>query len=413
MNECMNLDSNQNIVQSSGDSFHDDDNDDEEENEVFRNMRQQELKSIETDILNWIESNNTIDIKSEFERTRDPLSGASILHVCAAKGYNEILNKLLSAFKSQIDLDSFRDCDGFTALHAAAFWKQPETFETLLKFGANPELLTEKTSENIISSSVLELCKNDPKFIQMIEINKEKEKIAKESETQRKIFAKRQREIRRSTQGVKKEDLEKALKMMESSEYNLFIYFYFQLNFLLFVLAKNPSESSEKDFNSIMMKVNSIESNDTSSTQIKSPESDTTCWTIKLPPKSSTTNSESENNKSDNSDLTKKATNDETIHSDTPPTVTMTISSTTPAEFARKRRIKRRSTGIEDDSGHALSPDSIPDTTHPLASATENVDAAFEVILSVCIFTIQLLLSDCILQFVCLFYYFLFAVRQI
>lgn len=199
--------------------------DDEEqvESETLKDFRQIELKSIESDICEWIQGNGLVDIQSEFERTRDPLSGATILHVCAAKGYNEVLNQILTAFENKFDLDSFRDCDGYTALHAAAFWKQPETFETLLKFGANPELLTEKTSENIISSSVLELCKNDPKFVQLIEINKEKEKIAKESETQRKIFAKRQRENRRSTQGVKKEDLEKALKIMEICK---FISFY-------------------------------------------------------------------------------------------------------------------------------------------------------------------------------------------
>lgn len=197
------------------------DDEDEPENEVFKDLRQQELKTIERDLNKWIDGKGTIDIKSEFEKTRDPLSGATILHVCAAKGYNDILNQLLVEFVNEIDLDSFRDCDGYTALHAAAFWKQPETFETLLKFGANPELPTEKTSENIISSSVLELCKNDPKFVQLIEINKEKEKIAKESETQRKIFAKRQRENRRSTQGVKKEDLEKALKIMEICKFAL------------------------------------------------------------------------------------------------------------------------------------------------------------------------------------------------
>ncbi len=207
-------------VSGSGSSLFSGGGDDDEsasESETLKDFRQIELKTIERDIAAWIEANELtpLDIKAEFERTRDPLSGATILHVCAAKGYNEVLVKLLTAFESRIELDSFRDCDGYTALHAAAFWKQPETFETLLKFGANPELLTAKTSENIIASSVLELCKNDPKFVQMIEINKEKEKIAKESETQRKIFAKRQREIRRSTQGVKKEDLEKALKIME------------------------------------------------------------------------------------------------------------------------------------------------------------------------------------------------------
>lgn len=216
MNELMPADISHHRTNS---SIQPDDDDDDDENQAFKDLRQSELKSIERDVEKWISQKETVDIKSEVERTRDALSGASILHVCAAKGYNKVLNQMLTTFASTIDLDSFRDCDGYTALHAAAFWKQPETFETLLKFGANPEILTAKTSENIISSSVLELCKNDPKFVQMIEVNKEKEKIAKESETQRKIYAKRQRENRRSTQGVKKEDLETALKIMEICEY--------------------------------------------------------------------------------------------------------------------------------------------------------------------------------------------------
>lgn len=211
MNTMLKTDSNKRIKFN---HFRSIDYENDDEDDLFKNFRQQELKTIEQDIILWTDSSNTIDIKNNIEKTRDLLSGATIIHVCAAKGYNEALNKLLNVFSNQLDLDSFRDCDGYTALHAAAFWRQPETFETLLKYGANPDLLTEKTSDNI-SSSVLELCKNDPKFVELIEVNKEKEKIAKESETQRKIFAKRQRETRRSTQGVKKEDLEKALKLME------------------------------------------------------------------------------------------------------------------------------------------------------------------------------------------------------
>lgn len=205
----------------SGDENHDTnyDDDDDENEELYKDLRQQELKTIDRDIDIWIEAkrinSSSFDIRAELERTRDPLSGATILHVCAAKGYQDSLEKFLNIFATSVDLDSFRDCDGYTALHAAAFWRQPETFEILLKFGANPDLMTEKTSDNIMSSSVLELCKNDPKFVELIEVTKEKEKIAKESETQRKIFAKRQREQRRSTQGVNREDLEQALKMME------------------------------------------------------------------------------------------------------------------------------------------------------------------------------------------------------
>lgn len=450
-------------VSGSGSSLFSGGGDDDEsasESETLKDFRQIELKTIERDIAAWIEANELtpLDIKAEFERTRDPLSGATILHVCAAKGYNEVLVKLLTAFESRIELDSFRDCDGYTALHAAAFWKQPETFETLLKFGANPELLTAKTSENIIASSVLELCKNDPKFVQMIEINKEKEKIAKESETQRKIFAKRQREIRRSTQGVKKEDLEKALKIMEISQ---------------------NSTSSEQDFNSIMMQVNATsqaanEANtsltteavttttttsnasnaiaatattggtpaaeaeresslgsSTAETATSDSGSTTSTWTIKLPPKLSLNRAEGQieieqqpspavtiNNdaaapppriggNAEQQHLRKSNSTEQQQPStpDTPPSVTMTISSTTPAEFAKRRRIKRRATGIEDsESGLILSPETMADSVNPFestmsnsnsnsnssgtsaaataAAATESVDAAFDVILS-------------------------------
>ena len=199
---------------------------DEDEPEEFLELRHNEVKSIERDVEIWSSKKDlsNFDVLNEFERTRDPISGATVLHVCAAKGYNDILDRLLGAFDGTIEIDNLRDYDGFTPLHAAAFWKQPETFETLLKFGSNPELPTPKTAENSLSSSVLELCKNDPKFVELVESTREK--IAKESETQRKIHAKRQREGRRSTQGVKKEDLENALKMMNSG---LFFTLFFSL----------------------------------------------------------------------------------------------------------------------------------------------------------------------------------------
>ncbi|KAF7493410.1 Protein phosphatase 1 regulatory subunit 12B [Sarcoptes scabiei] len=337
--------------------------------EMYRGLRQQELKAIEQDIQKWIDNENSIDIKSEIERTKDPISGASIMHVCAAKGYNYCLERLLQTFAKKIEIDSFRDCDGYTALHAAAFWRQPETFETLLKFGANPDILTEKTSDNIISSSVLELCKNDPKFIELIEVTKEKEKIAKESETQRKIFAKRQRETRRSTQGVKKEDLEKALKLMEFSQ-------------------NSNSDATEKEQVSLDNEnldlvdenvTKSIDDNETVRVTIKLPSNPS------LPFKVDSTNKfESDNHNENTTNNSSDSVSSSTSPQSTSPSVTMKISSTNPTEFARRRRIKRRATGIEDDSGHVLSPEIQSDLNSPLVD--ENIDAAFDVVLSVSVF---------------------------
>ncbi|XP_017340461.1 protein phosphatase 1 regulatory subunit 12A isoform X1 [Ictalurus punctatus] len=51
-----------------------------------------------------------------------PNTKATPLHVAAAKGYIEVLKVLL---KCKLDVDS-RDCDGWTALHAAAHWGQEE-----------------------------------------------------------------------------------------------------------------------------------------------------------------------------------------------------------------------------------------------------------------------------------------------
>ncbi|KAM9495532.1 protein phosphatase 1 regulatory subunit 12A isoform 2-T2 [Clarias gariepinus] len=56
-----------------------------------------------------------------------PNTKATPLHVAAAKGYIEVLKVLL---KCKLDVDS-RDCDGWTALHAAAHWGQEEACSLL------------------------------------------------------------------------------------------------------------------------------------------------------------------------------------------------------------------------------------------------------------------------------------------
>lgn len=57
-----------------------------------------------------------------------PNTKATPLHVAAAKGYIEVLKVLL---KCKVDVNS-RDCDGWTALHAAAHWGQEEACSLLV-----------------------------------------------------------------------------------------------------------------------------------------------------------------------------------------------------------------------------------------------------------------------------------------
>ncbi|TSK13472.1 Protein phosphatase 1 regulatory subunit 12C [Bagarius yarrelli] len=57
-----------------------------------------------------------------------PNTKATPLHVAAAKGYIEVLKVLL---KCKVDVNS-KDCDGWTALHAAAHWGQEEACSLLV-----------------------------------------------------------------------------------------------------------------------------------------------------------------------------------------------------------------------------------------------------------------------------------------
>lgn len=71
------------------------------------------------------------------------LSGATILHVAACKGYLDVLEMLFSdrKLRSQVRLDVI-DSEGWTPLAAAAYWSHPMIVELLLLHGADPNALT-------------------------------------------------------------------------------------------------------------------------------------------------------------------------------------------------------------------------------------------------------------------------------
>lgn len=182
----------------------------------FDKLRRQEEEKMREDVLEMIRT-GIYDPKTH-KRT-----GATILHVASCKGYLDVLqllfeNKLL---KKLIDIN-VKDNEGWTPLCAAVYWNKPLVVELLLQNGADVNIVTNNNQTleqltdydlilNLIATRREQLKKQES--VRKQEENKENGNLNKsnaESETQRKAHAKRQRESRRSTQGISAEDVNKA-----------------------------------------------------------------------------------------------------------------------------------------------------------------------------------------------------------
>ncbi|XP_058832793.1 protein phosphatase 1 regulatory subunit 12A isoform X7 [Topomyia yanbarensis] len=84
--------------------------------------RQIEEKIMLSDAKRWLRSDSTDCDKPH------PKTGATAIHVAAAKGYIKVLGLLLDG---RGDFDK-QDVDGWTALHAGAYWGQKEAVQMLL-----------------------------------------------------------------------------------------------------------------------------------------------------------------------------------------------------------------------------------------------------------------------------------------
>ncbi|XP_073514112.1 protein phosphatase 1 regulatory subunit 12A-like isoform X2 [Phyllobates terribilis] len=114
----------------------------------------------------------------KYDDLRHPTTGATPLHVAAAKGYTEVIRLLLQL---GCDVDS-RDSDGWTPLHAAAHWGQPDScrllcealcdMEAVNKVGQTPFDVADDSLESVLeemkkkqSALRLEKMKNAPQIM--------------------------------------------------------------------------------------------------------------------------------------------------------------------------------------------------------------------------------------------------------
>ncbi|CRK95834.1 CLUMA_CG009280, isoform C [Clunio marinus] len=92
--------------------------------------RTQEEKQMLADAKKWLRSD-----ASEADRPH-PKTGATALHVAAAKGYTKVLSLLLAG---RADVDR-QDNDGWTPLHAACYWGKKEAAQMLIASMADMDI---------------------------------------------------------------------------------------------------------------------------------------------------------------------------------------------------------------------------------------------------------------------------------
>ncbi|XP_051884982.1 protein phosphatase 1 regulatory subunit 12A isoform X2 [Pristis pectinata] len=111
--------------------------------------------------------------RGKLEDVRHPKTGASALHVAAAKGYLEVMKLLIQA---GFDVNS-RDNDGWTPLHAASHWGKEEICRLLVENLCNMQAVNKvgQTAFDVADESLLDLLEELQKKQTVLRIEKEKQ----------------------------------------------------------------------------------------------------------------------------------------------------------------------------------------------------------------------------------------------
>ncbi|KAM7050376.1 protein phosphatase 1 regulatory subunit 12B isoform 4-T4 [Molossus nigricans] len=133
-------------------------------------VRKEEEQQMLQDSRQWLNS-------GKIEDTRQARSGATALHVAAAKGYSEVLRLLIQA---GYDLD-VQDHDGWTPLHAAAHWGVKEACSILA------EALCDMDVRNKLGQTPFDVA--DEGLVEHLEMLQKKQSVLRsEKETRNKLI---------------------------------------------------------------------------------------------------------------------------------------------------------------------------------------------------------------------------------
>ena len=148
------------------------------EDEVMEQMLQEEMGKldIDADAARSEEENQMLEDANKWlnnksvKEKRHQRTGATALHVAAAKGYMNVMSVLLQA---EVDINA-RDNDGWTPLHAAAHWCQEEACKALV------EQMCDMDIKNNAGQAAIDVADGD--IVKLLEELKAKQQSLKDKE---------------------------------------------------------------------------------------------------------------------------------------------------------------------------------------------------------------------------------------
>ncbi|XP_060694761.1 protein phosphatase 1 regulatory subunit 12A isoform X3 [Hemiscyllium ocellatum] len=128
--------------------------------------RREEEQRMVQDARQWLN-------RGKIEDIRHPKTGASALHVAAAKGYLEVIKLLIQA---GFDVNSL-DNDGWTPLHAASHWGKEEVCKLLVENLCNMQAINKvgQTAFDVADENLLEMLEELQKKQAVMKMEKEKQ----------------------------------------------------------------------------------------------------------------------------------------------------------------------------------------------------------------------------------------------
>ncbi|KAK4876964.1 hypothetical protein RN001_009470 [Aquatica leii] len=134
--------------------------------------RSEEERIMLNDAKEWLASNSAL------VNTIHPKTGATALHVAAAKGYVKVMKILIQC---GADVDK-QDVDGWTPLHAAAYWGQKESAQLLI------ENYTDMESKNYVGQTAFDVAENDMfRYLEDLQKHQNKDEVLNRRQAKKRI----------------------------------------------------------------------------------------------------------------------------------------------------------------------------------------------------------------------------------